>query len=147
MAMQKVFIGAFVVVAVVLLMTSALAILTSNKSISNSGEIKGVNVNVYQDSACTISLSSWNWSLLEPGSSTLKTMYVKNEGNAPMTLNMTTNTWIPSNTPTYVTVTWNRENAVVNPGNNVQANVTLTVSPSITGITTFTFTLVITGTS
>jgi len=146
MATQKVSIGAFIVVAFVLLMTSVLAILMSNTSIPNSGEIKGVNVSVYQNSACTIPLSSWNWSLLEPGSSTLKTMYVKNEGNTPMTLNMTTNTWVPSNAPTYVTVTWNRESAVVNAGSNVQANVTLAVSPSITGITSFSFTMVITGT-
>jgi len=146
MAMQKVSIGAFVAVAVFLLMTSVLAILMSNTSVPNSGEIKGVNVSVYQNSACTIPLSSWNWSLLEPGSSTLKTMYVKNEGNAPMTLNLTTITWTPPSASTYVTVTWNREGAPVNAGSNVQANVTLTVSPSVTGITSFSFTMVITGT-
>ena len=146
MAMQKVSIGAFVAVAVVLLMTSALALLTSNRSIPNSGEITAINVSVYQDSACTISLSSWNWSTLDPGSSTLKTMYIKNNGTVPMTLNMTTNTWTPSNAPTYITVTWNREGYSVNDGSSVQANVTLTVSPSITGITTFSFTMVITGT-
>ena len=145
MAMQKVSIGAFVVVAVVLLMTSVLAILMSNTSVPNSGEIKGVNVSVYQNSACTIPLSSWNWSLLEPGSSTLKTMYVKNEGNTPMTLNMTTNTWT-SGAATYVTVTWNRESYPLNPESSVQANVTLAVSPSVTGITGFSFTLVVTGT-
>jgi len=73
-------------------------------------------------------------------------MYVKNDGTTPMTLNLTTNTWTPSSTATYVTVTWNREGSVVNTGSNVQANVTLTVSPSITGITSFTFTLIVTGT-
>jgi hypothetical protein len=146
MAMQKVSIGAFVVVAVVLLMTSVLAILMSNTSVPNSGEIKGINVSVYQNSACTIPLSSWNWGVLEPGSSTLKTMYVKNEGNMPMTLNLTTITWTPSGAATYITITWNREGAVVTAGSNVQANVTLAVSPSITGITSFSFTMVITGT-
>ena len=146
MATQKVSIVAFVAVAVVLLVTSVLAILMSNTSIPNTGEIKGINVSVYQNSACTTPLSSWNWSLLEPGSSTLKTMYVKNEGNTPMTLNLTTNTWTPPGAATYVTVTWNREGAVVNAGSNVQANVTLAVSPSVTGITSFSFVMVITGT-
>jgi hypothetical protein len=145
MSMQKVSIGAFVVVAVVLLMSSALALLTSNRSIPNSGEITAINVGVYSDSACTTSLTSWNWSTLDPGSSTLKTMYVKNNGTVPMTLNMTTNTWT-SGASTYITVAWNREGYVVNDGTSVQANVTLTVSPSITGITTFSFNLVITGT-
>ena len=72
-------------------------------------------------------------------------MYVKNEGNTPMTLNMTTNTWT-SGAATYVTVTWNRESYPLNPGSSVQANVTLAVSPSVTGITGFSFIMVITGT-
>lgn len=146
MAMQKVFIGTISAVAVVLLMTSVLAILTTNRSIPNSGEIKAVNVSVYQDSACTQPLSSWTWGLMDPGSSAVKTMYVKNQGNAPMTLNLMTTTWAPSNASTYITVTWNREGTVVNAGSSVQANVTLSVSPSIAGIASFTFTMVITGT-
>jgi uncharacterized protein YdhG (YjbR/CyaY superfamily) len=59
---------------------------------------------------------------------------------------MTTNTWNPSNALSYITVTWNQNGTVVNAGLNVQANVTLTVSPSISGIPSFAFTMVITGT-
>jgi hypothetical protein len=146
MAMRKTTISAAFVVAAVLLTTSALALLQSTKTISNSGNIKTVNVSAYQDSGCTLPLSSFAWGTLDPGSSTVRTMYIKNEGTTPMTLNMTTNTWSPTNASTYITVTWNQENTVVNAGNNVQANVTLTVSPSIAGIPSFTFTMVITGT-
>jgi hypothetical protein len=146
MAMQKAVVGTIAAVAVVLMMTSVFAYLTANRSIPNSGEIKGVNVSVYQDSACTQPLTSWTWGVINPGSSIVKTMYVKNEGNGPITLSLTTNTWAPSSASTYITVTWNREGTAVNAGNNVQANVTLSVSPSIAGITSFTFTMVITGT-
>jgi archaellum component FlaG (FlaF/FlaG flagellin family) len=146
MAMQKIAVGAVFLFAVLLLTATALAILQSTKTISNTGNIKAVNVSLYQDSSCTIPLSALTWSNVEPNSSTIQTVYVKNEGTAPMTLNMTTNTWNPANALTYITVTWNQENTIVNPGNNVQANVTLTVSPSIAGITSFTFTIVIKGT-
>ena len=147
MAMQKVLVGTITAVVVVLMMTSVLAFLTANRSVPNSGEIKAVNVSVYQDSACTQPLTSWTWGTMESGSSAMKTMYVKNDGNAVMTLNLTTTTWAPSSASNYITVTWNREGTSVNAGNNVQANVNLTVSPSIAGITSFTFTMVVTGTS
>lgn len=146
MAMQKTTVGAVFLVAAVLLTVTTLAILQSTETISNSGNIKTVNVSAYQDSNCTIPLSSFTWGTLDAGSSAVRTMYIKNEGTVPMNLSMATNTWSPTNAPTYITVTWNRENATVTPGNNVQANVTLTVSPSITGIASFTFTMVITGT-
>jgi hypothetical protein len=144
--MQKAVIGASLAVATMLFMASALALLQGSKSISNSGTIKAINVGVYSDSGCTQALSSLTWGMMDPNSSSVKVMYVKNEGNTAMTLNMTTNTWSPSNAANYITVTWNREDAVVNPGSSVQANVTLSVSPSITGITSFTFTMVIAGT-
>jgi archaellum component FlaG (FlaF/FlaG flagellin family) len=146
MAMKTTAIGAVFLVAAVLLTATALAVLLSTKTISNTGNIKAVNVSLYQDSSCTIPLSTLTWSNVEPNSSTVQTMYVKNEGTAPMTLNRTTNTWSPANASTYITATWNQENTIVNPGNNVQAIVTLTVSPSISGITSFTFTMVIKGT-
>jgi hypothetical protein len=146
MAMQKTAVGAAFLVAAVLLTATTLAILQSSKTISNSGNIKTINVSAYQDSNCTIPLSAFNWGNMEPNSSAVQTMYIKNEGSAPMTLNMTTNTWNPTNASTYITVTWNQENTIVNPGINVQANVTLTVSPSIAGIPSYTFTMVIKGT-
>ena len=146
MAVQKAIVGASIAVATMLFMASALALLQGNKSISNSGTIKAINVGVYSDSGCTQALSSLTWGMMEANTSSVKVMYVKNEGNTAMTLNMTTNTWSPANAANYITVTWNREDAVVNAGSSVQASVTLSVSPSITGITSFTFTMIILGT-
>jgi len=128
------------------LIVGVYALLVATQNISNTATIKTVNVSTWQDNACTIPLTSWNWGMMEPGTSSQKTMYVKNDGNVPMTLNMTTSSWNPSNASTYITVTWNREGAVVPVGSNVQANVTLTISPTISGIPSFTFTMTITGT-
>lgn len=145
--MQKAIIATAVALASMLLVTGSLALFLGNRTIPNSGTIKAINVSVYQDSNCTQALSSITWGMLDPGSSSQKTMYVKNEGNTAMTLNMTITTWSPANTTNYITVTWNQEGTVVNPGSNVQANVTLALSQNITGITNFTFTMIISGSS
>jgi hypothetical protein len=145
MAMQKTLIGATLAVTVIML-TAMVFALQYSTSISNSGNIKTINVSAYQDSSCTVPLSSWTWGTMEPGSSAIKTMYIKNEGTAPLNLTMTTNTWSPTNASSYITVTWNRGNTVLNAGSSVPANVTLSVSQSIAGIPSFSFTMVITGT-
>jgi len=146
MAMQRTkILGATVVVVVILLTATVLALLQS-VTLPNTGSIKAINVSVYENPACTVPLTTLTWGALEAGSSTIKTMYVKNEGTSPMTLGMTTTAWNPSNALSYITVIWNQNGTIVTAGNNVQANVTLTVSPSITGITGFAFNMVITGT-
>lgn len=145
MAMQKTIIGAGVAVAAVLMLTSVLALLQSSQTIPNNGTVKAINVGVYLDSACTQNCTTLAWGTVSPGSSSVKTVYVKNQGSAPMTLNMTTNTWTPSSAASYITLTWNRESAVVTAGSNVQADLTLSVSSGITGITNFSFNIIITG--
>ena len=146
MAMQKMVVGMALAVVVVLMMASALALLTaSNQTLTTSGTIKTVNVGVYLDEACTVPASSISWGTVAPGSSTVETVYVKNLGSVTMTLNMTSNTWTPSNCPTYMSLTWNDEGVAVNVGDSVQADLNLTVSSSITGITSFSFNVVITG--
>jgi hypothetical protein len=147
MAMQNKGVFGVTIVAIVIMVTAvALALLQSTQTIPNTGSIKAINVKVYENSACTVPLSSLTWGTLDPGSSTIKTMYVKNEGSSPMNLSMTTTAWNPSNALNYIAVTWNQNGTIVNAGLNVQANVTLTVSPSISGIPSFAFTMVITGT-
>lgn len=146
MAMQKMIVGTAVAVVVVLMMTSVLALLQSNQTLSTSGTIGTVNVGVYIDAACTQTVSSINWGTVNPGASTVKTVYVKNQGAVAMTLNMTINTWTPSNCPTYMTLTWDAESASVAVGNHVQADFNLTILPNITGIGAFSFNIVITGT-
>jgi hypothetical protein len=147
MAMQKsAAVGIAVAVAGIMMLTSVLALLQSNRSFSNTGSITTVNVGAYQDSGCTQVLSTIDWGNVLPGSSSSRTIYVKNTGNAQISLNMTLNTWNPSNAASYMNLTWNQENTVLNVGNNVAALLVLSVSASVTGITSFSFNATITGT-
>ena len=143
---QKIAVAAAVGIAAILMMTTALGLLQSNKTVTNTGNIIAVNVGVYQDSGCTQVLTTVNWGNLTVGSSANTTIYVKNTGTTQVTLNMTYGNWNPPSAGTYITQTWDRENAVLNAGASTPALVVLTVSPSITGITTFSFNTTITGT-
>ena len=147
MAMQKTAaVGIAVAVAGIIMLTSVLALLQSSMSFPNNGTITTVNVGAYEDIGCTKVLSVINWGNVIPGSSSSKTIYVKNTGNAPISLNMTVSTWNPSNAANYMTLTWNQTSTVLNVGNSVPTSLVLSVSASVTGITSFSFNATITGT-
>ena len=148
MAIRTVSMGAIIAIAVTGLFLTMLTagVLTSSQSVSSSGTITSVNVGVYTDSACTQNCTSINWGGLAPGASTTMTIYVKNTGTIPVTLSMTTTSWVPSNANTYLTATWNQANTVLAAGSSVQAVLTLTASASAGTITTFSFNIVISGT-
>jgi len=122
----------------------ALSLVQTSKSFSNVGTIKGVGVGIYWDSACTNKTSSINWGTLDPGSSKLVALYVRNEGNTPITLFKTQQNWTPSNAATYITLTWNYANQTL--GNNavLQISLKLAISTVVSGITSFTFDTIIT---
>jgi archaellum component FlaG (FlaF/FlaG flagellin family) len=127
--------------------TSTYAAYNTSKSVSSSGKVSTINVSVYKDSACTQAATDIDWGTLTPGSSTTYTLYIKNAGSAAETLSMSTSGWSPSTASQYITITWNRDNALLNANQVVQATLTVTVSSSITSdLTTFSNLITITGT-
>jgi hypothetical protein len=146
MAMQRATIGTVVVIAVMGLMVSALGALVATRTISNTGSVTAVGVGVYSDSACTTALSAISWGTLNPGDVKNYTVYVRNEGTVSVTLNMTKGNWNPSSASSYITLTWNKEKYVLPAGQVVTAVLTLSVSSSVSGVTSFSFDITITGT-
>jgi hypothetical protein len=73
-------------------------------------------------------------------------VYVRNEGTVSVTLNMTKGNWNPSSASSYITLTWNKEKYVLPAGQVVTAVLTLSVSSSVSGVTSFSFDITITGT-
>ncbi len=114
-----------------------------NRTISNAGTIKTIGVGVYSDQACTTPVSSINWGTIDPGSNVNKTVFIRNEGNAPATLSMTTSNWNPSTASSYMTLNWNYGGQSLTVNQVVQVKFTLSVSASITGITNFSFDITI----
>ena len=138
-----------ILVAVVLALASSLVVsglLTVSKTLSSTGSVKAINVEVFWDLACTQVVSSIDWGTPEPGDSVNRTVYVKNSGSAPMNVSLSASGWVPVEAGNYLTMSWDREGAVVAADEVVQALLTLDVSVSITGITDFSFDIIIEGT-
>lgn len=118
-----------------------------NKIISNVGTIfvPNANLGVFSDAACTIAITSLSWGALEPSTVNNKQFYVKNLGNVPLLLTSSSSGWTPTNGPTYLHLTWDRESTVLSSNTSVLSTLTLTVDANITGITSFGFNLTIDG--
>lgn len=146
MATQKIPAGAILAVAVTGIILSALAagLLSAYQRIPSTGNVKAVGVGVYWNSTCTSNVTSIDWGLLDPGATTNKTVYIRNEGSSRLMLNMTTENW-SAGAYGNITLTWNREGYLLDSGLTIQAILTLNVSQNIK-VTSFSFDIVITGT-
>jgi hypothetical protein len=130
----------------VLLAATAAGLLTTTQTVPSNGTITAINLGVYSDTACTIMLTTLNWGSLSPGASTTQTIYIKNTGNVAETLTLSTTSWNPANSPTYLSVNWDRQGATLNPGATISATLTLTATTGASALSTFGVNIVITGT-
>jgi hypothetical protein len=101
-------------------------------------------VGIYNDAACRSPVSSVNWGDIEAGTAQHVTFYLKNLGNQAVTLNLGTQNWSPSAAQSYIALSWNDNGTPLAPNTVRPVTITLTISPSITGITTFSFEIVVT---
>ena len=145
--MQKLPTGAIIALAATgIFLTLVTAGLISTQTVQSNGTISAVNVGVYSNSSCTQSLTSINWGTLSATNSTARTIYIKNTGNVPVTLTLTTGNWVPTTADSVLTLTWNRQNSVLTAGQSISATLTLTVASSTGSLTDFSFDIIITGT-
>ena len=135
--------GTVLALAVMGLVVSAVGSLVVTRTVSNTGSIRvstpSAQLGIYSDSGCTTVLSSVSWGTLDPGSVATSTIYVKNEGNVPVTLSIQAANWNPAAAQNYFILTWNRNSYVLAVGASVQAVLSLSVSSSISNITSFSF--------
>jgi hypothetical protein len=74
-------------------------------------------------------------------------MYIQNNGDNDVTLSLTTEDWTPAGASEYLQLSWDYDGSPISPGEVIQITMVLDVSFSITGIDTFDFNIIITGTS
>jgi hypothetical protein len=148
MEMRKISTGAAIAIAATGLFMTLLTtgLLMSSQTLQSNGTVTAVNVGVYSDSGCTQNCTSIDWGTIAPGNSSTRTIYIKNIGTIPMTLSMTTGSWVPSNANTYISLSWNRGGTVLSAGQSISATLTLSASSSAGNITSFSFNMTITGT-
>jgi hypothetical protein len=144
--MQKPMVLTITVLITSALIASTFALQTIYQNIPGSGSIKGLGVGVYLNQQCTNPASSVAFGLLEPGSSKDFPLYLRNEGNADLTLALTSDNWVPTEAEDYMTLTWNREGQQIGSGDVMSCVLTLSVSSEIQGITTFDLDIIISAT-
>ena len=121
------------------------AFLSQQRSIPSTGLVLAVNLGVYADAGCSVNLTAIDWGSLYPGDSASRTVYVKNSGNTPIVLSMSTNGWTPSIAEGQLSVSWDREDVSLGPGESTAAVLTLAVSASVHDVASFTVNVVISG--
>jgi len=139
------FVVAGILVAFVLLDGTVMGTLLGKVTLPNLGTVKATGVGVYWDSDCKNSVTSVNWGTVEPGSTNDVKVYIRNEGNAAETLSSTAENWNPSTASMYMSLSWDYGGQVIGVGGVVPVTLSLSVSASITGITSFSFDIVIVG--
>jgi hypothetical protein len=112
-------------------------------TLHSTGTVKGIGVGIYWDSGCTSRATSIDWGLAEPGTIQNKTVYIKNEGNANVTLTLQTSNWSPTSATTCISLGWTYNNQTILVNQVIQVILRLTIASNITGITSFSFDIVI----
>jgi len=132
--------------AAVVLTSLVLAQLSSYQRIPNTGNVKAtIGIGVYSDSQCTSPLTSINLGDVQAGQSYSRTIYLKNNGNVKVRLSMTVGNWTPSSASSYLTLSWNRQDNTLNPGESFAASLNLAVASTAVG-GSFSFDIIITAT-
>ncbi len=104
-----------------------------------------IEIDVYGDSACTQVISSVSWGAIEAGSSKVKVVYVKNNGDDGVSLSLLTENWSPSGANNYIQLTWDYDGGTIASGEVRQITLLLSVSINVSGIDGFNFDIVIIG--
>lgn len=124
-------------------MTVAYSITTGYVSLHSTGTVKGIGVGVYTNSSCTQRVTSLDWGMAENGTVKTTTVYIRNEGNTPVTLSLQTANWSPSNASTYISLTWNYSGSAIGVNNGVVVVLSLSIASNIQGIPAFNFDIII----
>ena len=128
-----------------LLTATTIGLLSVTEEVAFEGTITTLNVGLFLDQQCTQNCDSMSWGGIYAGESASKTIYVKNTGDANITLSMSITDWIPESADGPISMTWNRENYTLDPEETIQATLTLTISENTDGISNFGYKMLITG--
>lgn len=121
----------------------AYGVMYPSVTLHSAGAVKAVGVGVYWDPMGSQAVTSIDWGLVSPGAIKNVTVYIRNEGNAPITLSMQTANWNPANAPNYINLSWNYLGQILASNAIIPVTFSLKISPQIQGINSFTFDITI----
>lgn len=106
---------------------------------------KIVKAIIYSDGECTNEVSSVGWGELRPGDSKSVTLYVKNTGTEPLTLQLSEGNWDPVAAADYMVLQWDYSGETVEVDAVIAVTLTLAVSENVDGVSYFTLEVFIQG--
>jgi hypothetical protein len=106
--------------------------------------LKAIGMGDYWDTGLTSKAGTTDWGIVQPGTQKSFTVYIRNEENSSVTLSLSTSNWTPSTASAYLVLTCNYNGQTISPNAQSQLTLTLTVSSKITGISNFSFDIIIT---
>jgi len=115
----------------------------SRPAVKKVGEVKEIGIGVYWEKNCVEPVSYIDWGGIAPRSSKDITVFMRNEGNTPITLSIYTSNWNPSETADFVDLTWNHTGETIEPQQVLPVTLSLHVDVDIKGISAFSFDAII----
>ena len=135
-----------IALAILASISAVYALPPARVQVRSAGLVKALGIGVYWDEGCIKAVSSIDWGLLEPGSVKTVTVYIRNEGNAPVVLSLQTEGWSPESASEYMALGWNYDGRQIDANSVLRVDLSLIISPNIQGITSFSVTIIISAT-
>jgi len=126
-----------------LMIALALTLLNSSSTLRASGRIKTIGVSVWTYHMGAQQITEIDWGTLEPSETTTRFLFIRNDGNTPVTLTITTQNWTPANASVYIHFSTSYTGATIEPSTLHAVNFTLHIDAAIHDITTFSFDILI----
>lgn len=134
--------GTLLVVA--LLTIFAVTFLFPMTRVPNVSAVESVNsVGVYWDAECENRVYSVDWGNLSPGSTRKFNLYMRNESNESMILDLLTENWSPLIAAQNISVSWDYHGHPIYENQVILTELALSVSPEINEVRSFSFDIVI----
>jgi len=131
--------------------------LVNQQVIPNTGRIviitpppPELELQFFEDENCSIILTEINWCSKDPGEKKAFPAYVKNVGDVPFSMNLTTQNWYPVDAEAYLNATWDYNGTAVEVKEVRLRTFTLCLAPNVENaepeIENFSFDIVIAAT-
>ena len=113
-------------------------------SLRSVSAIESYSLGIYWDPGLSEPAESIDWGMLRPGEAANVTLYLVNETPSSVTLSLSASDWSPASASGQMNLAWSHQGRLMVPGAVLESDLSLTASPDIVNIETFSFTLELT---
>jgi hypothetical protein len=131
-------------VATLVAVAAIAAIIYFQYPISSHGSIRSVGCQIYGNPEQTAVISAIDWGSISSGDFSNVTIWVKNNGTAPINLALAASNYSPAAAQQYLNLSWNYANQTIAPGAALPIELKLAASAQTKGFAEFSLDITIT---